>query len=367
MPFESGSTALTICTLSEKLPDDCLELLAANGAGRLDDVKGDPVIGWVSGRHLLESEINEATAICGGHLYLNLRKAERKIPTALLKAICRREELAYMQANDLASVPSKERKRIKAEAIERNLMKMPPSFSATPFVVDLRRKTLFAGTTSQKQMDNLVELLHKSLAIEAVALTVNELMSKTANGSESDLPILSFCGSAGKDSDPVPARDFLTWLWYFTEETGGKIKVEGEGSFEAMVEGPLTFAFPNKEAKGAVEISIKKGGCPQISAEAKSALAVGKKLKKCKLQIVKDSEIWSGTFDADRFAFSGLNLPEGEEMERHARFAERVDKLHTLTKVMEAYFKEFAETLMGKERAKLEKDIRKWAEDRESC
>jgi len=366
MPFESGSTALVIANLSSKLPDDFLERLAANGAGRLDDVKAEPVIGWVSGRHLLENEINEATAICGGHLYLNLRKAERKIPSALLKAICRREELAYMQANDTAAVPSKERKRIKAEVIERNLMKMPPSFSATPFVIDIHKGVMFAGTASLKQLDNLIALFHKSLEVEPVPLTINELMIRTMKGAESDLPSLSFCGASGKDADPVPARDFLTWLWYFTEEKGGKIKVEGEGDFEAMVEGPLAFAFPTTEAKGAAESSVKKGGCPQVSAEAKAALAVGKKLKKCKLTIARGQEVWAGTFDADKLAFTGLTLPEGEEMERNARFAERVDKLHTFSKVIEAYFKLFAETVLGAERAALEKNLRKWAQDRES-
>ena len=367
MPFESGSTALTICNLSSKLPADHLERFAANGAGRLDDVKAEPVIGWVSGRHLLENDINEATAICGGHLYLNLRKAERKIPSALLKAICRREELAYMQANDAGSVPSKERKRIKAEAIERNLMKMPPSFSAVPFVVDMVKGVLFAGTASQKQLENLIALFHKSVEVEPVPISVNELMARAIKGgSESDLPNLSFCGPAGKDIDPVPGRDFLTWFWYFTEETGGKIKVPGEGDFEAMVEGPLTFAFPNSEAKGAAESAVKKGGCPQVSAEAKAALAVGKKLKKCKFNIVRGQEVWSGTFDADKFTFTGLTLPEGEEMERNARFAERVDRIHTFSKAIEAYFKTFAETFTGDGRPAAEKAIRKWAQDRES-
>ena len=39
MPFESGSTALMICSLSDKMPDDFLERLAKYSAGKLDDVK----------------------------------------------------------------------------------------------------------------------------------------------------------------------------------------------------------------------------------------------------------------------------------------------------------------------------------------
>lgn len=110
-----------------------------------------------------------------------------------------------------------------------------------------------------------------------------------------------------------------------------------------------------------------KKGCPQISAEAKAALSVGKKLKKAKVLLAHgDAEKWTFTFDADNFTMTGLNLPEGEEMELNARFEERVGFLHTLHLALEEYFKLFARTVMSEDRAALEKDIRKWAEERES-
>ena len=143
MAFESGTTALIPCTLTGKMPKDFLARLAKHAAGKLDDVHEEPVIGWVSGRHLLENEITETTAVFGGHLYVNLRKAERKIPSQLLNAICRREELAYMQANDTIVVPKKEKKRIKEDAIERNLMKMPPTIGAVPVVVDMATNVMY--------------------------------------------------------------------------------------------------------------------------------------------------------------------------------------------------------------------------------
>lgn len=365
MSFESGSTALTICSLSSKPPKDMLERLAANSAGKLDDVKSEPVVGWVSGRHLLESEIDETTAICGGHLYVNLRTAERKIPSSLLKAICRREELAYMQANDMGSVPGKERRRIKAEAVERNLPKMPPSIAAIPAVLDMALNVLYVGSGSLKQLDLFIASFLKALDVEPVPMGVNELMFRLLKADENDLPPLSFSGSSGKDGEACPGRDFLTWLWFHSEENGGKLKLDKYGEFQIGVDGPLTFAFSSSEAKGAAESAVKKG-CPQLSAEAKAALAVGKKLKKAKLLLARDSEVWSGTFDADKFSFSGLNLPEGEEMERNSRFAERVDHLHVFHAAFEGYFKAFAESVMGDGRPSLEKRIRKWAQERES-
>ena len=42
-----------ICPLRNPMPENYLELFAKHSAGKLDDVKDEPVLGWVSGRHLL--------------------------------------------------------------------------------------------------------------------------------------------------------------------------------------------------------------------------------------------------------------------------------------------------------------------------
>ena len=55
--------------------------------------------------------------------------------------------------------------------------------------------------------------------------------------------------------------------------------------------------------------------CPSACAEAKAAISVGKKLKKAKVTLTRGEDIWSGTFDADKFVFSSMNLPEGEELD----------------------------------------------------
>ncbi|MBQ9336877.1 MAG: recombination-associated protein RdgC [Lentisphaeria bacterium] len=363
MAFESGTTALIPCTLSGKMPKDYLARLAKNTAGRLDDVRDEPVIGWVSGRHLLENEIDETTAVFGGHLYVNLRKAERKIPAQLLNAICRREELAYMQANDTITVPKKEKKRIKEDAIEHNLMKMPPVLSAVPIVVDMATNMMYVGSASLKSFDLVAAEFLKVMEIEPIPVNIRELMMKLFKKSELDLPDMSFNGRPC--SEPTPGRDFLTWLWYFSETKGGLLKVGDLGNFNLIVEGPLTFAITGDDAPGASESTVKKG-CPQISAEAKAALAVGKKLRKAKILLARgDVEKWTFSFDADAFTFSGLSLPETESMEINTRFEERVLSLNIFLTAFEAYFQKFASDIMSG-KAAFQKEIVKWAADRES-
>ncbi|MCF6177392.1 MAG: recombination-associated protein RdgC [Victivallaceae bacterium] len=363
MPFESGSMTTTIFSLPEKLPENFLELFHNARAGMLDDVKDEPQTGWVSGRHLLETSINEETAICGGHFYFNLRTAERKIPSSLLKAICRREELVYMKANETFSVPTKIRREIKETATEQNLMKMPPSISGVPAVIDMTDRTLYLGATSTKQVDEFIGMFYKTVNIEPVQMNIETMLESNNLGSEHDLPNVKF--SEKSDFEAVPARDFLTWLWFYSEHEGGGINHEQFGDFVIIIEAPLTLAFAS-EAKGAAETMLKKGDRPLYSAEAKAALSVGKKLKKAKFTLARGEDIWGGTFDAEKFCFSGLSVPEGEEMELHSRFAERILNLSIFRLVMEEYFKKFVETVKHPDLKETEKQFAKWSIERES-
>ena len=372
MSFETGTTPLMICPLSRELPDDFMAGFIRNRAGRLDDVRDEPAVGWVSGRHLLETELNENTCICGGHLYLNLRKAERKIPAQLLNAICRREELALMQASDKLFLSRKERAQIKADAIEKNLMKMPPVISAVPFLIDRVNNVLYFGGSSAAAFDSFVsEYLRALPECEPVPISVNELMIKLFKQTENDLPNLKFTSEKDADDEPMPGRDFLTWLWYCAEKDPAICRSDAFGEVTIAVLGPLTFAFSPAKAKdpelcGAGESVVKKGN-PLSSAEAKAALQVGKKLRKAKIILARgDAEKWTFTFDADTFAFTGLALPEGEEMERNARLEERVMFLNLLHQFIEEYFRLFVTAVQPGKLASTEKKIRQWAEERDS-
>ncbi len=370
MSFETGTTPLLICPMTSELPEDFLERFSQYRGGRLDDVKDEPVIGWVSGRHLLETELNDATCIFGGHLYLNLRKAERKIPGALLNAICKREELALMQASDKITLTRKERAQIKADAIEKNLMKMPPTISATPILIDRAENVLYFGGTSLGAFDAFLAEFLRAVNVEPVPISVSEWMIDMFQKTEHDVPALSFTGETGTEDEAMPGRDFLTWLWYCSEKDPFVCKHPQYGEFAIAVLGPLTFAFSPEKSKdpelaGAGESVVKKGN-PLASAEAKAALQVGKKLRKAKIIIARGEEKWTFTFDADTFALSGLSLPEGEELELNSRLEERVLFLRILHAALKEYFRIFIESLQGEKLKETEQKIRQWATDRDS-
>ena len=65
MPFDRGNITFTIFELPEALPENFIELFAARKAGTLDSVNDEPQIGWVTGHHLLDTTIDEASAQVG--------------------------------------------------------------------------------------------------------------------------------------------------------------------------------------------------------------------------------------------------------------------------------------------------------------
>ena len=363
MAFEKGTTALTIFRLSEKLPENALELFEEKAAGAYQDTGSEECVGWVSGRHLLERRIDEETAICGGSYYLNLRITQRKVPPALLQAECKMKELDYMQENGTDFVPTKVKRDIKSNIEDLRLKQMPPQLAGIPMVYDRSSNLIYVGTASNKSIDTFLSFFYDTFKTEPIHINFEDIMIRNFQETPEILPKVTFSDSMNED-DFLPGRDFLTWLWYFSEEKGAQITLDTYGGFNLMIEGPLTLALVD-ESQGAGETVVKKG-MPQRSAEAKAALSVGKKLKKAKINLTRGENIWSCTFDADNFAFSGLALPDGEEMDIHSAFAERVNFLHIFNLAIEEYLKTFIETLKSDSYEEELKKIHQWSSEREA-
>ena len=365
MPFDRGSFSCRVCHLDRPLPKDALERFAAKAAGGLDAVREEPQLGWVSGRHLLETRIDEETAITGGHLHLCLRQAVRKIPPALLRAECRLVELAAQKEAGTSSVNRKERKRIREEVTTRMLPQMPPQLGGTPFVVEAATSRLYLGATSDRQLDAFLGLFSDTLGFDPVPLTAEIAARDLFQVDPDSLPRLLFAPdrpqNAGAEQSPL-GRDFLTWLWFLREETGGNLPKSAHGEFAFELDGPLVFAGDGPDAQ---ELVIRKGA-PTSSAEAQAALLAGKKLKRAKLTIARArTEVWSVTVDADKFIFRGLRLPDGEALEEHAAFAERIISLHLFQALFYALFERYLGEVRERRKAEaLEHKLQDWVRGR---
>lgn len=350
---------MTMFEFSRDLPEDLVELFAARHAGAFNSIGEEPEVGWVTGRHLLDNDINGESCQIGGCYYFNLRKAEKKIPAALLNAICRKDEFAYMQENQMDFVPSKIRRQIKEQAKERYLGKMLPALSGIPVAIHPHEKFLILGASSRTQQEYFIENFMNTVKNEPLPINPGYWLEKFFQTTETSMPTINWGADTVPPDEPMTGRDFLTYLWY-AGENGIKVKHSIYGEFEVMVEGPLSFAL-ERESYGAQEITVKKGENPMRSAEAKAALAAGKRLKKAKLHIARLDQAWSCTFDADNFAFGSVKLPEGENMNRDEIFADRMENILVFKGALEEYFKLFAQNCLSPEFDKFQRQLKDWA------
>jgi hypothetical protein len=177
MPFDQGNNTFRICSLPEPMPSDSIERFAEYAARALDEIKDEPQWGWVSPRHLLDSNISDETIRAAGFYHLCLRQAERKIPSSLLTAECRMVELARMAEKGHERLGRKERKTIKEEVQQRLLPKMPPQISGMYFAIDARKPPLHQRHVGQPA-GYVPRLLQKKHRLRAPALHADIVASE---------------------------------------------------------------------------------------------------------------------------------------------------------------------------------------------
>lgn len=363
MPFESGSVSYRWYHLPRPFPEDALEGFRERVAPALEYVKDQAVYGWVTGRHLLDRQIDEANAYLGGYLRLCLLQAERKVPASLLKAEIKQEELVRMAISGEGGVSRRERAEIKQEVMDRLLPQMPPQLKGFSFVYRPDTQVLYAETLADKQIDVFSSYIRDAVGYmpEVMDPVVAAFQSKRVD--VRDLHPTSFSADVEdlRVSDNVGC-DFLTWLWFRSERDADAVGNGAKGKVGLLVEGPLRLVM---EGGGAHETSLRNGN-PLVSSEAKACLLAGKKLSRAKLSVVKGENVWSFTFDAETFAIRSLKIPQSDQaLDFVSRFSERMLMLEEITEILMALYAEFLDLRTAPETwNKVRSEMQDWTANR---
>ena len=362
MSFESGSVSFRMLYMPRALPADAVARFAKHAAPPIETLGSDMIHGWVTGRHLLDRKITEDTALHGGYLRLTLMQAERKIPEALLRAECRMEELAHIQAQGLERLSSSARRDIRESITKRLLPKMPPTLKGISLLYDARTRILYTSALSDKQLDAFQIGLSMALGFGGVPVVPETAALQRKKTSIKDWPPCSYAPEV-EDGEVAtdPGLDFLTWLWFAAETRGGMFKLDQLGDWGVMIEGPLTFV---REGAGAHETVVRRGE-PLVSAEAKAALVSGKKLRRAKLTLARGDLSFSCTLEASSFVVRGLKLPEGEKLDAISKFQERMTFVDLFQEALLTLFDRFITERLDPKRWKQTRDeIHAWVRER---
>jgi recombination associated protein RdgC len=144
-------------------------------------------------------------------------------------------------------------------------------------------------------------------------------------------------GQAGDSK--TPGREFLTWLWFKSEERNGMILIPGIGETEVQFVRRLVL----ESGDGEYSESVVCQGMHADLKEGREALRQGKKIREARLQLTRDAATWEFTFKADRFEFQSLKMPvvmdsDEEQDNRDGRVLERIYLLETVVNCMDQLF-----------------------------
>lgn len=340
MPFDNGSVSYRLFHLRHAYEAaDLVDRLAHNAAPPIDTLDKDPIRGWVTGKHLLDRQIEEEKCLYGPYLHVQLMKAEKKIPASLLKTYLKIEEEVEKKARDLVYLPRKVKSEIKERIVAQLLPQMPPTLTGIQTLVDLSDRVVLASALSDSQIDAFNmgarsifgEPLHL-LDPDNTALIRHHINPVDLN------PVLF---TPNPDIEPphegTLGMDFLTWLWHDWETGTNTFTLDGDPC-GILLEGPLTFY---RDGEGAHE-ALLRNGTPLDSTEAAIALWSGKKLKRAKITLTRAETIVTATVD-DTFAFRSLKLPkpEADQTAPYGRFMERIRAIETYWQVWYALYAKF--------------------------
>ena len=362
MAFEQGSVSFRLMHLPESLSPDTVDQFSQLAAPSLESTRTGKIRGWVTSRHMLDRDITEEKAWMGDCLHLVLLEAERKIPQSLLRAECRMEELAVMAADGKAFLKRQERVQIKREVTERLLPQMPPSLKGMPFVMQRQDRDFFSAALSVKDCDVFTAFFQETTGICPVPLTATTMALLHCNSSIDTWYPTSFSPDVKDEHlELTPGTDFLTWLWGRSETASGLFNLKN-GATGVQIQGPLTFT---REGNGAYETTLRRGE-PMVSAEARTCLLSGKKLKSAKIIMAQGDQQWECTLDAEEFVFRNVALPRIEEpLDPISQFEERMRRYQYFRDMFTELFALYvAERNDGATWADTARELRKWSKNR---
>lgn len=146
-------------------------------------------------------------------------------------------------------------------------------------------------------------------------------------------------GPDGVETHGFLGEEFLTWLWFRWESDGGEFTLPGGRVVGVALDDFLSFAAPSDDE---TEQTLRRG-LPTRTAEARTALRQGRRLRKARLLIGEGSRQWAATLDAPTLTLMGVRLPEdAEECESDVdRTADRAANWLALHEIVMALYGQF--------------------------
>jgi hypothetical protein len=159
-------------------------------------------------------------------------------------------------------------------------------------------------------------------------------------------------------------REFLTWLWFKSEQTGGSIEIDGGKVIEVVFHDRMTLDLTDVDTPQIVTI---KGEFSELR-EGLAAIREGKKIEEAKISIKNSENEFSMIIKGSWFSFGSLRTPktapledEGDE-DTEGAFLEKMGLMEEGMGLIDSLFEQFIKIRISDDwDVKEIPKIRKWA------
>jgi recombination associated protein RdgC len=234
-------------------------------------------------------------------------------------------------------------------------MEMMSRQDAVPSFYDLLwslgKNTVYFSSLTDKVADDFAVLFKNSFALNLKRFSPQDKAAQLKGAFESP------------DSISLIGREFLTWLWYKSEERGGNIALTSGKEVELHFLKRIALeAGEGEYAQGVV--------CSGLHAElkeGKEALRQGKKVKEAGIRLIHDKNEWEFIFKADTFDIQSLKLPVTQPPEnpqdKEGNLLERIYLIEAAVKIIDDLFDAFLKVRPADRWKEELKKISRWLEN----
>ncbi len=295
----------------------------------------EKTVGWTGLESILDTDFKYARYTWGKYIMFSMRIDRKIIPPALLKIRVLEAEKEFMAEREKKKLHRLQREEIK-ERVRADLLRVSP---AVPSIIEVcwapEDKKLFFCSLSDKIADEFSEFFKQSFNLSPQPFVPWDTRFITG----------ATPGQIASIDTQIIGREFLTWLWFKSEERNGMISIPNRGDVEASFVRRVVL----ESGEGDYAETVVCSGLHAGLNEGREALRRGKKIKEARIRLGKDTEQWEFTFKADRFQIQSLKLPvmpeaEDNEQDRDGRILERIYLLETALSTMEELFTQFLKT-----------------------
>lgn len=258
--------------------------------------------GWVSITDVLDADFENANYALGDYLIFSLRIDRKVVPPKLLKIKIMEAQRSYLAQTGKSRLNKQTTTEIKDKVKLELLTRLDPVPSFYDVCWALGQNIVYFSSLADKVADDFVDLFKKTFALNLIRLLPqdnSQILKKIAEAAVS------------REEASLLGREFMTWLWFKSEERNGKITLpKGEEVDLSLLKKIVLESGDGEYAQGVV--------CHGMHAElkeGKEAIRQGKKVKEAGIKLTADQNEWEFTFKADNFHFQSLKLPAREFVE----------------------------------------------------